>query len=70
VESHDRDYGAALADAERVLDGVDRALQRLDEGTYGTCELCGAPVADDVLAATPLATGCERHLIGTEPGPG
>lgn len=64
MEPLDDDYGAALAAAERILDGVDRALERLDGGTYGTCELCGAPIADDALAATPLARTCERHITG------
>ena len=51
-------------DVERVeaeLDDVARALDRLDEGTYGTCEACGTALADDVLAATPAARTCEVH---------
>ena len=36
-------YESELARSAAVLDGVDRALERLSEGTYGQCETCGAP---------------------------
>jgi RNA polymerase-binding transcription factor DksA len=62
VEPTNRDYGAALAEAERMLDGVDAALARLDNGTYAACELCGNAIGDERLAATPLVLTCERHL--------
>jgi RNA polymerase-binding transcription factor DksA len=53
-----------LAVAERVqaaLDDVDRALARLDAGTYGTCEVCGAALPDEALAARPAARLCAEH---------
>jgi RNA polymerase-binding transcription factor DksA len=56
------DYEALMTGAERVLDGVDGALDRLADHTYGTCETCGTPIAEDRLAATPLVATCERHL--------
>ncbi len=57
----DDGYEAVLAGAEQVLDEVDRALARLQDGTYGTCEACGAPIADHVLEADPTARHCETH---------
>lgn len=39
----------------RDLDGVEQALRRLDDGTYWTDEITGAPIPDDVLAADPVA---------------
>ena len=63
----ERDYATALAESERVLDGVDSALERLDAGTYGRCELCGAQIEDDRLAATPLAVTCQLHLGAIAP---
>lgn len=45
-------------DVERDLSGVERALVRLDEGTYGVCEVCGRPIGDEVLSIAPLATRC------------
>lgn len=37
------------------LADVDTALQRLEDGTYWTCEVTGAPIDDNVLAAKPTA---------------
>ncbi|WP_265447949.1 TraR/DksA family transcriptional regulator [Flexivirga meconopsidis] len=45
-------------DAEAQLAAVDAALARLDAGTYGVCERCGAPIADGRLEARPTATVC------------
>ena len=40
---------------ERDLAGVETALRRLDDGTYWTDEITGAPIGDDVLATDPVA---------------
>ncbi len=37
------------------------ALQRLDEGTYESCEACGAPLPPAVLEAFPAARRCVEH---------
>ena len=50
-----------LQAAERLLDGVDRALARLDDGTYGTCEVCGGALDDGDLEGDPLLTRCAAH---------
>lgn len=55
-------YEDELTRSAAVLDGVDRALQRLSEGTYGSCESCGAPVLDADLEADPTRRMCEQHL--------
>jgi RNA polymerase-binding transcription factor DksA len=47
--------------AERDVDDVEKALGRLDDGTYDRCEICGAPIADAVLEATPTARRCAEH---------
>lgn len=52
----------AQVDAARNLDAkrrdVERALAKLDEGTYGTCDRCGAPIAPERLEAIPSAVRC------------
>jgi RNA polymerase-binding transcription factor DksA len=34
------------------------ALRKIDEGTYGSCERCGKPIAPARLEAIPSATTC------------
>jgi RNA polymerase-binding protein DksA len=41
-----------------VLAEIDQALQRLDDGTFGTCRTCGQPIAAERLEAMPWATQC------------
>jgi len=41
----------------RLVD-VDAALDRLEQGTYGRCERCGAPIPDGRLEARPVARLC------------
>jgi DnaK suppressor protein len=40
------------------LQDVVRALGKLDDGTYGRCDACGAPIEPDRLEAIPWATRC------------
>jgi DnaK suppressor protein len=37
---------------------VVRALEKLDEGTYGSCDVCGQPIAEGRLDALPWAVLC------------
>jgi DnaK suppressor protein len=39
-------------------ESLNRALRRLDEGTYGICESCGNPIPPKRLLARPEATMC------------
>jgi len=41
-----------------LLDAIEAALRRIDEGTFGTCEVCGGPIGEERLAAVPYATLC------------
>ncbi len=52
-----------LEDVERELADVGRALERLDDGSYGTCEVCGGALPDELLAASPTARTCAAHTI-------
>ena len=49
---------ALLSDAQRELSDIDRALERLRDGTYGMCAHCGKPIAPERLAARPSAAMC------------
>jgi DnaK suppressor protein len=37
---------------------VVRALEKLDEGTYGSCDVCGRPIPEGRLEALPWAVLC------------
>jgi DnaK suppressor protein len=51
----------ALATSLRdQLAEVDRALERLDQGTYGLCTNCNEPIPDERLAAMPATARCIR----------
>lgn len=46
------------------LDDVESALRRMDEGTYGTCEVCGGEISDARLEAMPAMRLCARDAAG------
>jgi RNA polymerase-binding transcription factor len=43
---------------ERGLERTERALAKLDEGTYGVCDACGRPIARGRLRAMPDGVLC------------
>ncbi|MFD7769989.1 TraR/DksA C4-type zinc finger protein [Streptomyces sp. NPDC059787] len=54
-----REHELALAaNAREMLTQFERALQRLDAGTYGLCENCGDPIGKARMQAFPRATLC------------
>ncbi len=44
-----------------TLEDVERALAKLDEGSYGRCDVCGNPVGEERLEALPWAVRCIEH---------
>ena len=52
----------AQVDASQRLDAklrdVERALDKVGEGTYGTCDACGRPIGPERLEAIPWAVLC------------
>jgi RNA polymerase-binding transcription factor DksA len=50
-----------LEQVEAELADVERAMRRIDDGSYGTCEACGSPIGDDRLEAMPAARFCIAH---------
>lgn len=63
---------AAIAEAEEpaqlaeLLQAVDAALERLDRGTYGLCEICHEPIEPERLLADPLVCICLDHLTADQ----
>ncbi len=56
----------APEDLTRLLAEVDAALGRMDNHTYGLCEVCHDPIETDRLMADPLLRLCIDHLTPTE----
>lgn len=55
----DRLTQVAVHDKLQVIRGdVVHAFEKLDEGTYGTCDVCGKPIPDGRLEALPWAVLC------------
>jgi RNA polymerase-binding transcription factor DksA len=61
---------AAAARVRDAIADVDAALARLDDGTYGTCEICSRPIGEERLAAIPHARTCVACPAGRPPLPG
>jgi RNA polymerase-binding transcription factor DksA len=55
-----------LEQVEAELADVEHALRRLDDGTYGTCEVCGKAIPDERLEAMPAARLCLEHQAEAE----
>jgi phosphoserine phosphatase RsbU/P len=52
----------ANAEINRLVEQVDTALARLDNGTFGICEVCGGALESERLIADPLARICLDEL--------
>jgi RNA polymerase-binding transcription factor DksA len=56
---YDRELDEGLeAGAQQTLAEINAALRRIDEGTYGICEVCGKPIGAERLAAIPWTRLC------------
>jgi RNA polymerase-binding protein DksA len=49
---------ASIGRVRALIDELDAALARLDAGTYGACETCGAAIPHERLEAIPYARTC------------
>jgi RNA polymerase-binding protein DksA len=57
--TYDRELDQSLEEgAQQTLTAIDDALRKIEDGTYGTCEVCGKPIGAGRLAAMPWARLC------------
>lgn len=55
----EREHELSLTNnAKELLEQIEHALERIEEGTYGGCESCGNPIGKMRLQAFPRATLC------------
>ena len=48
------------ANDRQLLESIDAALERIEEGKYGKCVNCGQPIQEKRLEAVPWARHCLR----------
>jgi RNA polymerase-binding protein DksA len=68
VDDESADAGTATFEREKelsieqnvrdLIQKIDRALKRMDDGTYGICEVCGKPIEKARIKALPYVDLC------------
>lgn len=53
---------AIVDNLEVRFNNITRALKKIEEDTYGTCEISGHPIEEDRLHANPAARTCKEHM--------
>jgi YteA family regulatory protein len=62
-EMFERSKDIALNESrERHFTDVTEALLRIDNGRYGVCDACGAPIPYERLQAVPTTLYCKEHV--------
>ena len=55
-----------MGSGKEALDKIEEALERIEEGTYGKCDECGAKIPAARLEAIPYATRCLKCAAEAE----
>jgi RNA polymerase-binding protein DksA len=59
AKTYEREHELSLAyNSQDLLAQIERAVQRMEAGTYGTCESCAKPIGKARLQVFPRATLC------------
>ncbi len=59
TDSYEQEFTLELMDSERkIIAEIDQALDRIEEGTYGICQVHGEPIPKPRLEAIPWARCC------------
>jgi DnaK suppressor protein len=59
TETYERELDEGLEeDAQARLREVEQALERIEDGSYGTCEACGKEIPEERLEAVPWTKLC------------
>lgn len=63
------ELGRTVATIEHVdaqLDDIETAFRRVEDGSYGRCEVCGAEIPEERLRARPMTRFCLEHQEALE----
>ena len=79
VDEHQGDIGTETFEREKDLsiiesvqaglEDIEHALHRVDNGSYGTCEICHKEIPDERLDVVPAARFCVEHQAEVERTP-
>lgn len=61
IESYENNSGI-VAQLEPRLNEVKSALEKIENGSFGKCEVCGESIEEDRLEANPAAKTCKLHM--------
>lgn len=65
-DAYDRDFALSLLSQEQdSLYEIEQAIKRIENGSYGICEMCGKPISPDRLEALPFTrytVECQSEL--------
>ncbi|MHC4264800.1 MAG: TraR/DksA family transcriptional regulator [Planctomycetota bacterium] len=69
TDNFEQEFALDLMDSERkLLDEIHKALERIEDGTYGICEGTGKPIPKVRLKAQPWARYCVEYARKLEQG--
>lgn len=67
TDSYDREFSLGLASNDRIeLLQIEDAIKRIEEGTFGWCQLCKKLITKTRLKAVPFANMCLKCQQGQE----
>lgn len=61
IEAEQESRGV-LTDLEVRSQNVERALKKIADGKFGTCEVCGEEIEEDRLEVAPSARTCKKDM--------
>ena len=68
-DNFEQEFTLSLMQSEGgTLEQIEAALERIEEGSYGQCEECGARIPKQRLNAIPYATMCVKCASQSEQG--
>ena len=69
TDAFEQQFTLSLMESEEeTLGRIEASLERIEDGTYGDCEECGAKIPKARLSAIPYATLCVRCASQSEQG--
>ncbi len=61
TENYEQEFAFSLLETEEAtLEAIERALEKIEEGTYGVCDECGAKIPKGRLKVLPFASLCVK----------